>query len=211
MELDELKDQLKNKLAADHAGRSDDDIAELLNKRAGSVVEKLKRSLWIEILFGILVVIIFGCLGLFSNYQSFRIYFSVFTILCAAFVVLLVYLLRRTTRLSATSLPVKSNLQAIVTIIEEFVKRYFQFCMALIPVCFAFSLLLAYYDPKPMPQVAHFTKSYFTQRWEVITFVTVYIILLAVVMYYFTKWYLRKLYGNYVNQLKECIRELGEE
>ncbi len=211
MELDELKDQLKNKLASDHAGRSDGDIAGFLNKKAGSVVEKLKRSLWIEILFGILVVIVFGYLGFFSNYRSFRIYFSVFTVLCGAFIVLLVYLLRRTTRLGATSLPVKSNLQSIVNIIEEFVKRYFQFSMALIPICFIFSFLLGYYDPKPIPQVEKMAKGFFTERWEVVSFLLIYMIALSVGLYYFNKWYLRKLYGNYVNQLKECIRELGEE
>ena len=57
MDLDELKYQLKNKLSTDHAGRSDEDIASLLNKKTGSIVGKLKKNLWMEILFGILVAI----------------------------------------------------------------------------------------------------------------------------------------------------------
>jgi hypothetical protein len=33
---------------------------------------------------------------------------------------------------------------------------------------------------------------------------------LTVGIYYFTKWYLKKLYGNYVNELKIYINELKE-
>jgi hypothetical protein len=211
MELDELKNQLKNKLATDHTGRSDADIAVLLHKKTSSVIAKLKRNLLYEIILGVMVVIAFGIIGISSTYQSFRIYFSVFTILCAAFVVFQYYLLRRTTTLSGTALPVKSNLQAIVHIIGEFVKRYFQFSMALVPICFVFALLLGYYEEQPIPKVDLIAKGYFSHRWEIFAFAFIYMVALAVAAYYFTKWYLRKLYGKYVDQLKECIRELGEE
>jgi predicted membrane chloride channel (bestrophin family) len=103
MELDELKQQLKNKLAVDHTGRSDADIAALLTKRTGSVISKLKRSLWIEIICCILVVLVFGYIGITSGYESLKIYFSVFAILSIGMLFLLVYLLKRTTKLGATS------------------------------------------------------------------------------------------------------------
>jgi len=211
MELDDLKYQLKHKMSTDHAGRSDDDIATLLTKRTGSIVDKLKRSLWIEIIFGILIVMAFGYIGLFSNYNVLRIYFSVFAILSAAFVILLIYLLRRTSKLSATALPIKSNLQSIVNIIEEFVKRYFQFTMALIPVCFIFSFLLGYNDPDPIPAAEHFAKNIILSEWQVIIVLLAYFLLLTIGIYYFTKWYLKKQFGKYVTQLKACINELAEE
>jgi hypothetical protein len=140
MELDELKSQLKNKLASDHAGRSDTDIAVLLNKRTNSVIGKLKRSLLKEILISTGIVILFICIGIFSSHSSLRIYFSVFAVVCGVLILPLIYIFRRTTRLSSTALPVKSNLQTIVSIMEEMIKRYFQFTMALIPICFIFSL-----------------------------------------------------------------------
>jgi hypothetical protein len=119
--------------------------------------------------------------------------------------------LRRTIKLSATTLPVKSNLQTIVHIIEEFNRRYFQFSMALLPICFTFSFILGYNEPKHIPEVDRFAKSLFSARWQVIVFAVVYVLALSIGVYYFTKWYLRKLYGRYIDQLKECIRELGEE
>jgi MFS family permease len=211
MELDELKNQLKNKLASDHAGRSDGDIALLLGKRTSSIIDKLKRSLKKEIFWSIIILIGFVCVSIFINYQSVRIYFSVFAVLCIPFIFVLLHLLRRTTRLSSTALPVKKNLQEIVTITEDFVKRYFQFSMALLPVCFIFSFLLGYNEPKPIPGVDRLATKLFSGRWEVIVFFMVYFIGLSVGVYYFTKWYLRKLYGKYIIQLKECISELSEE
>lgn len=48
MELDELKYQLNQKLATDHASRSNADLSVLLKKKTHSVISKLKRSLIIE-------------------------------------------------------------------------------------------------------------------------------------------------------------------
>ncbi len=211
MDLDELKYQLKNKLSTDHAGLSDQDIALLLTKKTISITDKLKRSLWIEIFCAIVVIIGFGWMGVFSSYWSFRIYFSVFAIFSAAFIFLLVYLLRRISKLSTTPLPVKSNLQTIVDIIEEFIKRYFQFTMALIPICFIFSFLLGYSDPKPIPEAEHFAKHYLSSPTQVIIFMMIYTLFLVAGVYYFTKWYLKKLYGKHIVQLKNCIEELKEE
>jgi hypothetical protein len=211
MELDELKNQLKNKLASDHAGRSDGDIASLLNRRTGSIIDRLKRNLKIEILFSILFLLIFCYFGFFGWNQPLRIYFSVFTVLCAPFILVLFYLLRRTTRLTGTALPVKKNLQEIVKLTEEFVKRYFLFTMALLPICFILSLLLVYNDSNTISQIEKKATDFFTEKGRGIVWLAVYFVILSTVAYYFTKWYLRKMYGKYINQLKECIRELSDE
>ncbi len=211
MELDELKSLINHKLSTDHTTRSAEDIAVLLTKKTGSVIGKLKRSLRIEIISCIVVIVLFFYLGFAGGYRSLQIYFSVFGVLSFIFLGFIIYLLRRTIQLSATTLPVKSNLQTIVNIIEEFNRRYFQFNMALIPICFIFSFILGYNEPKHIPELDNFAKNLFSAKWQVIVFGVVYMILLSVGAYFFTKWYLRKLYGRYIDQLKECIRELGAE
>lgn len=211
MELDELKYQLNNKLATDHAGRSDADIALLLNRKTNSVIGKLKRSLWFEIITCIVITVGFALVGILGKYDSLRIYFSVFALLGLGFMVMLVYLLKRTIKLSSSSLTVKHNLETIVKIIEDFMRRYFQFTIALMPVCFIFSFLLGYYDQQHIPEIDMAAKNYFSSGKTFMVFLILYLCLLAVGVYYFTKWYLKKLYGNYVQQLKECIRELAEE
>lgn len=212
MDLDELKYQLNYKLATNHADRSAADIASLLTKKTHSLISKLKKSLWIEIGFCILIMLLFMIIGILSPYQSLQIYFSVFAVIAFLFLIILVYLLRRTAQISNnTQLPVKTNLKTIVSIIEEFTKRYFQFTMALIPVCFIFSFLLGYNEPKRIPELDKVSLSFFNNKWQVLLFLIIYMGLLTVGVYYFTKWYLRKLYGKYIDQLKQCIQDLSEE
>ncbi|MDE3251294.1 MAG: hypothetical protein KGO92_00720 [Bacteroidota bacterium] len=212
MDLDELKYQLNYRLATDHADRSATDIASLLSKKTNSLIGKLKKSLWIEIGFCVLIMLLFLLIGFSSPYQSLQIYFSVFAVVALLFLIILVYLLRRTSQISSNiQMPVKTNLKTIVSIIEEFMKRYFQFTMALIPICFIFSFLLGYNEPRQIPELDKIVLPIFSARWQVLLFAFLYMGLLTVGVYYFTKWYLRKLYGNYIEQLKQCIRELGDE
>lgn len=211
MELDELKSLINQKLTTAHAGRSGDDIAQILTRKTGSVIDKLKRSLWIEIFFCTGFILLFAYFGLAGGNHAYQVYFSVFTVLTGVFLVIVIYLLKRTQQLSATALPVKSNLQTIVTIIEAFMKRYFQFTMGLIPVCFVFALLLIYYDHGSIPEAGTIFGSHFKASWQLAVFLILYITTLAAGIYYFTKWYLQRSYGRYVAQLKQCIRELDEQ
>lgn len=208
MELDELKYQLNQKLATDHASRTDADIAALLKKKTSSVISKLKRSLILEMVLCVLFSAAMLYVCFISDYWSIRLYFGVFAVLMFFFTFILYYLYKRTHTLSDSYQPIKSNLQRIVSLLEEFVKRYFQFTMAMLPICFVFSLILSNMEPITVPQVDKFVLHYFSARWQVLTFLGVYMIVLAVTLYYFTKWYLKKLYGNYLAELKKCIGEL---
>jgi hypothetical protein len=83
--------------------------------------------------------------------------------------------------------------------------------MALIPVCFIFSFILGYNEKQPITEIDSFISKYNPKVWVIITGALVYFVGLSIGLYYFTKWYLRKLYGKYILQLKACIAELGEE
>lgn len=210
MELDELKYQLNQKLATDHASRSNADLSVLLKKKTHSVISKLKRSLIIEMVLCILFFAAMLYVCFITNYWSVRLYFGVFTVLTVLMTFVLYYLYRRTSTLSNSDQPIKNNLQMLVGLLEEFVKRYFQFTMALLPVCFMFSMILSYADPVEIPQIEKFSVKIFTARWQVMLFLGLYMITLAVAVYYFTKWYLKKLYGNYLQELKQYITELDQ-
>lgn len=210
MELDDLKYQLQHRLGPDTETRSQEDIAAIMSRKASSVTEKLQRNLWFEIICSICVVIGFFVISYLTSYYAIRIYFNVFAVLAIGFIILLYFLLQRTRRLSATALPVKRNLQMIVTIMEEFMKRYFQFTMALIPVCFVFAFILMNTEHRRIPAAEHLSRSHFSSSWKVIVFLTAYFVVLFTGVYYFTKWYLRKLYGKYVEQLKTFINDLEE-
>lgn len=210
MELDELKYQINQRLATDHASRSNADISALLKKKTHSVISKIKRSLIIEMVLCILFFAAMLYVCFITDYWSIRVYFGVFTVLTVLMTFVLYYLYRRTDTLSDSDRPIKANLQTLVSLLEEFVKRYFQFTMALLPVCFMFSMILSYADPVEIPEIEKFSVKVFTARWQVMVFLGVYMIVLAIAVYYFTKWYLKKLYGNYLNELKRYIAELDQ-
>lgn len=211
MELDELKSLINQKLTTAHTGRSGDDIAQILTRKTGSVIDKLKRSLWIEIICCIGAILLFAYFGFTGGNHAYHVYFSAFAVLTGIFLLIVIYLLRRTQQLSNTALPVKSNLQTIVNIIESFMKRYFQFTMGLIPVCFVFALVLIYHDYGSIPDAGTIFSTYFKSSWQMVLFLTAYVAILATGIYYFTRWYLKRLYGRYVEQLKQCILELEEQ
>ena len=205
MELDELKIFFKEKFDVQQPSKSVEEISLLLGKKAQSVVSKLKRSLLIELIACILLTLACIAIAAFSVYTELRIYFSIFAVLCFLFLPLLWFLLKKTEKLSNTTLPVKSNLESLVKILREYIKRYFQITMAMIPISLILVIFLGYNVN------SNLEKNLFTSatRNQLIFFVA-WTIAFTIVLYYFTKWYLKKLYGNYLNELQELIKELEE-
>jgi MFS family permease len=211
MELDELKILLKEKLDTQHPEKSTEDISKLLSKHTQSVIGKLKRSLWIEIIACLVFTLACAAVGVFGKYASLQIYFSIFAILCFLFLPVLWFLLQKTKKLSNTSLPVKSNLEFLVKILKEYVKRYFQLTMALIPITIFIAFSLGYIDENlHNPELHNPFFPTITGSTLSIIFAIIYLILFSVGMYYVTKWYLKKFYGNYIDELQSLIKELEE-
>jgi MFS family permease len=153
------------------------------------------------------------CLAItiFGAYTSLRIYFGIFTVICALFIPLLYKKLIKTKKLSNTAVPVKKNLQALILLIKEYIKRYFQLTMVLIPISLIISFALGYSDENlNNPDLSNpFFPNFIGSPFK-ITIVIIYVIAFSFGMYYFTKWYLKKLYGNYVQQLEALLAELEE-
>jgi hypothetical protein len=211
MELDELKILLKEKLNTRLSEKSTEDISALLTKKAQSVIDKIKRSLWIEIIACCVFTIACAVVGIFGKFASLRIYFSIFAVLCFLFLPILWFLLKKSKKVSNTSLPVKSNLQFLVKILKEYVKRYFQLTMALIPITILIAFSLGYSDANlHNPELHNPFFPTLNGSTRSIIFVVTYLILFSVGMYYVTKWYLKKFYGNYIDQLEGLIKELEE-
>ena len=211
MELDELKILLKAKIEEQIPAKSTDELALLLNNKTQSVIEKLRRSLRIEIITAILFTVVFSAVGIFAKYVSLQIYFSAFAFVCFLFIIVLWFLHKKIKQLSSTPQPVKRNLQTISAILKEYVKRYFQLTMILIPLTVIISFSLGYSDENLYNPQLH-NSGFFTLTGSAVNIILifVYIIVFGVSMYYFTKWYLKKLYGNYLEQLQQLITELEE-
>lgn len=211
MELDELKSLINERMERVHAAKSSADIALFLGRKTQSVVGKIKRSLVIEMMVSAVFTILCIAVAVFGAYTSLRIYFAIFAVVCALFIPLLYLLLKKTNKLSSAALPVKSSLQTLVNLVREYIKRYFQLTMAIIPISLIIAFLLGYadenlYDSKiNNPFIPNLIDSPLK-----ISLLIGYLIIFSTAMYYFTRWYLKKLYGNYIVQLEMLIKELEE-
>lgn len=211
MDLDQFKTELKTKLATDHMNRSDADIEQLLKKKTGSFIDKIKKSLWFEIIIGFLLNFGFVYAAFDASMHSMRIYFGVFSVLMYLFLFFLIYLLVRTNKIKSADQTIKENLTSYIVLIDEFIKRYLQFTMALIPICLIFAGYLGYTDGHSDATKTAFNIGTKLNRNLFIVFISSFIVFMSLGifgMYHFTKWYLKKLYGNYLNELKHCMTEL---
>jgi hypothetical protein len=211
MELDELKLFINEKMERVQLEKSPDDIALMLSKSTSSVVGKIIRSLVLELIVSIIFSIACLAVAVFAPYSSLRIYFGIFTVVCSLFIPVLYIKLKKTKRLTSSAMPVKKNLQTLIALIKAYIKRYFQLTMALIPISIIISFTLGYRDENL--NNSNLVNPFFIDLINSplkITFIIIYITGFAASMYYFTKWYLKKLYGNYIHQLEELLDELEE-
>ncbi|MBH2005134.1 MAG: hypothetical protein I8H66_10630 [Sphingobacteriia bacterium] len=210
MELDELKNKLNQKLETDHLQRTEEDIAALLNKKAHSVLNKIRRSLWFEVIFCLVFTVLLIYVSIASQYQSLRIYAGSFSVIMLLVTGVFVYLLKQTNIANSNNLPIRENLQIIVKLMDEFIRRYFQFCIALLPVCTLFAAVLQIYEKEAIVEIDLLIRKIRPAQSQKLFFTIVYLVGSFAGLYYLTKWYLKKLYGNFVAQLKDYIRELEE-
>ena len=212
MELDELKYQLNKKLDAGQP-KSASELSLLLKKAATSVIHKLQRSLWIDMIINILVLLLFIWQALFNKLWSLRIYFSTFIILSVVALLVLIYLIKKIESLNSSVLPVKQNLEQVYKIINFYKVICFRLTMIFIPLCIFYALLLGYIEGKAGTSVDY---SLLIQKagakiWIGALLLILYLGGLSVGVYYFTKWFLDRLYGKYLIKLKSLIEELDTE
>jgi hypothetical protein len=210
MELDELKHALQQQLNKEHE-KSEADLFALLKSNPASIVARLKRSLLIEVLICVGALLLFTGIAWQTHYKGLRIYFGSFAAASLLFMLLLLAIKKRIEVLSSSSLPVKQNLVAIYHIIKVYCKRCFQFTMAMIPLTMGFSFWLGYNEQASLQtgEEAYFS-ALLNRSARVYIFLSVYFILVSVLAYFLTKWYLKKLYGRYLQQLQDYLQELEE-
>jgi hypothetical protein len=212
MELDDLKQILNDSIVAQTETKSDEAIQSMMNVRAKNLMSKLQHSLIIEIVLCYLSVFVIGSLILFTGDTYTAWYFGIFGSLILLFAFILIFLLRRIRRQNLSDLPVRDNLERLHNLLDQFVRRYFQLTMLLIPVCLLVSFFVILsnsryggFDNKNMMILIRLMSG---QTW-VLFFCTA--LIFTAVSYLFTRWYLRKLYGNHLKDLKQVISELNDE
>lgn len=205
MDLDQLKEVWGN-VGRREQGPSAEELQALLHKKSKSPIEKMKRNLLTELL---LMVVIYTLTAAyyFLNYSGGMLSAAWLLVLIGSFYVF--YFLRKRKLLNSmecASCEIKLNLKMQLLTLEKYVRFYMISSTFLVPVVFILTgLIVLFYSP----QAASAKTTVFVAG--VIALLVAAALVLTIPVYYLNKWYVRKLYGRYIEQLQKIVDEMDEE
>jgi len=203
MELDEFKQRVKESADQEQTAlHSAYELEGYTRKRTRSIVNHIKRSILFELIASIIFIV--AAVWIWFSYPV--SYVRVFSLLAFCMCVfLLIYLSALHKKISIyekAPLSVKTGLQQVITILEQFTRVYFQFTMITLPIAFIFGLITGFLT-------IHDDNGFINFNWQkAILLYTCWFIFWSASMYFFSRWYIRKLYGNYLQQLKEQLKDV---
>jgi hypothetical protein len=203
MELDELKKELQHKFEQDSATRSIKPIESYIQQRSSSVIAKIKRNIVAEILLNLVFLPAFT--WVFIQYTSIytRFFMGFGVLFCILFTAYLWKLFRKIKLVETEPFSIRENLIRIISILAHFTRLYFQITMLMLPIAFLAGIITGYLDIAGSKELfARFT-------WTgSIAYYICFFAAWSFFMYFFTKWYIKKLYGNLLGHLRDQLREL---
>ena len=207
MELDELKNYLNRQLEEQSPLQSSGEISAILRNKSIGIVDRIRRSLWIELVISLLAVMaVLYAKNLGGNYVM-QIYFNIFLGITLLFLPIFIWLIRSTYQLSPELSSVKTNLTRLHLLISRFTRFYFIFSMAIfLPVIF-YSLIAAVYE-RSNESLMESLQFYMQLPAVPLLLIGLYIVGFGIFLYFFARWYIRLLYGKYLDKLKDLLTEL---
>ena len=201
MELEDLKDIWK-KNKPEYRPKNENEIALMLNGRSQSIVNKLKRSVWFELIFTLAAGI--ALLSYALTLKNGALKWTSISILIL-FVVYSFYYIKKLAllnRFDPGQENLKVHIEALIENLSGYLKFYKRSYTILYPVYFCLGLLFGGLERGADEFFHTITKPA----------VILYLVFLAVLFFFcstwLTNWYLKKLYGNHLEKLKKLLKEL---
>ena len=205
MELDEYKIISRQKPGIT-AHKAVPELEQYLRQQTESLMDILIKNLKLEIFFALLFLLFDGYILLFMVHNYLRVLAFLLLAFCVYFIYYLVTLLRSIQFQHIILSSVKHLLENYISIIQRFTRLYFQLTMVIIPLIFLLALFCGYLDYRAQP--LRLDNSFSPQNiWAYLGISALW----SFLMYFFTEWYIKKLYGKHLRKLKEQLKELREE
>jgi hypothetical protein len=202
MELDELKDIWKKK-DADFRPKPEAEIALMLKGSSRSVVDKLIRSVWFELIFTAVsgTALLIYALTLPSG----ALKWTSVSIL-AVFVGYSFYYIKKLSvlkRFSRVENNIKENLVSLIETLGNYLKFYKRSYTILYPAYFCLALLFGGIERGLDEFLLALT------NWKTISYLVLIAGLFYVCSTWVVDWFLRKLYGNHLDKLQSLLNDLN--
>jgi ABC-type uncharacterized transport system permease subunit len=198
MELDDLKSIWK-KDKPDYEPKRDDEIALMIKGQSKSIISKLKRSVWFEVIFTIICGIALGICAFMLQEGAMRWMIISLIILFISYLFYYVIKIILLNQFDPSTETLKNSLQNLLDKLTTYLNFYKRSYAILYPVYFCLGLLFGLMERGLEDFMYHIRqpKTIFT------------LLALAAVFFlctvWITNWYLKKLYGNHMDKLKKLL------
>jgi len=201
MELEELKSIWKSSIPS-FEPKDEAEIATMLTRNSVSIIDKLKRSVWFELIFTLIIGVAFlvyaltlpsgsvkwtsvSVLGIYLGYAFFYIQKIMFL-----------------NRFNPAAENIRGNLTVLIGTLSGYLTFYKRSYTVLYPVFFCLSLIFVGIERGTEQFIDHLLKP-----------LTIFYLLCMAGVYYllstrFATWYLNKLYGNHLEKLKALLNDV---
>jgi len=211
MELDHLKQQMNRQLENDTNWQPAEEIKVIIRKKSESVVQKIRRSLWMETIIGLFVNIPMAIYFSYKYPQLLQLKLVwIILFLIIATVPLLGYLITQTYTSEKQSSSILDNLKRIHLLITGYCQLNLFLSILAVPIGYMLGLYLANSSDNSSGLMGVLDNiSQLSMKAKAI-FIGV-LIFFELLFYYLLRRYLDYFYRQYLMKIKEMIRELESE
>ena len=209
IELEDLKNIWSSKIENDIGQQSieKEKIRDLLNKRSTNIIDKLRKNLLLEIIMFCVCLLLIACVTIYLHTKEINILFVI--VIAFIFIPYLIYYIKKYRELKkffSFNQDIKSSLQSLIIQLEKYLKIYFLGSILLTPIYVFLSGFAILYEMKALGFLLYFDVFSSATLSMILSFA----LLLTLLSYPIMKWYIRKLYGQHLEKLKDCLKELNE-
>lgn len=204
MEIEDLK-LIWKKESEGFTPKDETELASMMKGKSSSIVMRLKRNVWIELIFTFLGGV--GLLAYALTLPDGMLKWTSISILMLFAIYILYYgkKLRLLNQFDPGKDHLKANLQQLVDNLKSYLKFYRRSYSFLYPMYLFLALLFA--------AIEHGTTGFLNmiRKPDIIITLTVSAIFFFFCTTWLTSWYLKKLYGNHLEKLEALLVELEGE
>ncbi len=201
-ELDDLKSIWKQQ--AGFEVKNEGELLQMLGKSSNTIISKLKRSVWFELIFTVACILVLGMYTTTIPHGALMWTILSLLVLLISYTLYYVKKIMLLNQYDSSSDNLKANLRHLLERLDAYMKFYKRSYTILYPVFFVLGLLFGALE-------SGFDR--FIHKFENPLYTTSFIILSIIFMvgvYTITNWYLKKLYGNHIEKLRSILDDLKD-
>lgn len=199
-ELDDLKSIWKQ--VKPGVEKKEEEIASMIKGRSNSIINKLKRSVWFELIFTIVCGVALGICAVMLERGPFMWTIVSLIVLFTSYLFYYIKKIILLNQFDSSSENLKNSLEHLLKRLTTYLNFYKRSYAILYPVYFCLGILFGAIERGVDDFLNHISQP------KTILYLVVLAGVFFVVTIFVTNWYLKKLYGNHLDKLKELLHEL---